>query len=42
MLKLKENPVFKSNSAMTGSRMKLENGVRSAVDIIEEAIQKLT
>jgi len=42
MLKLKENPVFKNNSEVTGSRMKLENGVRSAVDIIEQVIQKIT
>jgi len=42
MLKLKENPVFKNNSEVTGSRMKLEDGVSSAVEIIEEVIQKIT
>lgn len=40
MLKLKENPVFKNNSARTGRRMKQEDGVSKAVEIIEEVLQK--
>ncbi|MEN8207993.1 MAG: glycosyltransferase [Candidatus Fermentibacteria bacterium] len=40
MLKLKSNPLFKMNSARIGSRLKTEDGVSRAVDIIEEIIQK--
>lgn len=40
MQKLKEDPLFKNNSAEIGSMMKQEDGVGRAVEIIEEVLQK--
>lgn len=40
MQKLKENPLFKNTSASAGSRMKPEDGVSNAVEIIETVLGK--